>query len=314
MEKKNKKCLIIYNPISGKGIDRNILNEYHKILTERGYKVVFVATQYSTHATEAIEEADNFDVVFSIGGDGTLNEVVKGNFKRKERLIICPLPSGTTNDVATMLGYGRNPIDNLNMALDGEVNDIDIGTINDTPFAYVVGMGKFMHIPYETSSLEKRKQGYIAYIKEAAVELFNKMKRYKAEVTIDGNKLDGQYSLIMISNANHIAGINNFYKDVCLNDGEMEVLLCKAKNKRELIMSFLKFLVGKRTDEIISLKAHEMSIKMLEQPDKNWCIDGEKMTTISDEYNIKINDKMDFLTPKNNARKLFKQNKKIAQH
>lgn len=313
MEKKEKKCLIIYNPISGKGINENILSEYHRILTERGYQVDFVATKYSTHATKTIEEAGNYDVVFSIGGDGTLNEVVKGNFRRKERLTICPLPSGTTNDVATMLGYGKNPIDNLNMALDGEVNDIDIGTINDNPFAYVVGMGKFMHIPYETSSLEKRKKGYAAYIKEGAIELFNKMKRYKAEVTIDGIKLDGEYSLIMVSNANHIAGINNFYKDVCLNDGEMEVLLCKAKNKRELIMSFLRFLVGQKSDEIISLRAHNVSIKMLDQPDKNWCIDGEMMDTTSDEYEIKIHDKMDFLTPKENARKLFRQKGKIAQ-
>jgi len=307
---KLKKCLIIYNPISGKGVSEKLLNAYRQILSERGYQVDFVATKYKGHATKVMETSENYDVVFSIGGDGTLNEVVKGNYLREERLKLCPLPCGTTNDVATMLGYGKDPIKNLNMALDGESHNVDIGTINDTPFAYVVGMGEFMHIPYETSTEAKRKNGGLAYLKDGAIALFNKIKRYRAEVIIDGVKLDGEYSLIMVSNADHIAGINHFYKEVCLDDNEMEILLCKAKSKRELIMSFLKFLIGKKSNEIISLKARDISIKLLDKPDKNWCIDGEMLEEEPEQYNIRIKDKMEFLTPQVRTRKLFVEDKK----
>lgn len=306
MEQNKRKCLIIYNPISGKGVSDDILLKYCEILKEKGFAVDFKATKSSNDATKAIVSATDYDIVFSIGGDGTLNEIVKGNYLRDERLTICPLPSGTCNDVATMLGYGKNPIDNLNMALDGEIHTIDIATINDNPFVYVVGMGKLMNIPYETKSEDKRKNGYIAYLKGAINELLDKMKRYKAEVIVDGKRLDGNYSLIMISNANHIAGIDNFYKEVCLNDGLMEVLLCKSNTTPEFIKDFLKFLAGRKTNDIISLKAHEITIKLIEQPDKEWCIDGEKYDYNGTEYKIRIQDQMKILTPKAKTKKLFR--------
>lgn len=302
-----KKCLIIYNPVSGKGIDEKILNEYHKILINSRYQPDFIKTEYSNHASKIVESAENYDIVFSVGGDGTLNEVIKGNYLKKERLIICPLPSGTCNDVATMFGYGKNPIENLKMAINGEISSIDIGTINNNPFAYVAGMGKFMNIPYETSSEDKRKNGYAAYLKEAVCELFNLVKRYKAEIIVDGLKLEDDYSLIMVSNSNHIAGINNFHKNVYLNDGEMELLLCKAKNQQEFIINFLRFLTGCKTNEIISLKAKYISINLLEKPLKDWCIDGEKYNYYGNQYNIKINDRMDFLIPKTKVKKLLKK-------
>lgn len=301
-----KRCLIIHNPLSGKGINENILNEYQKILNDKGYIVDIVTTKYKHHATEEIYSADNYDIVFSIGGDGTLNEVIRGNYLRSDKLTICPLPSGTCNDVATMLGYGKNVIDNLNMALDGEIHDVDFGTINNDPFIYVVGMGKFMNIPYETKSIEKRKHGYIAYLKGASNEIFNKIKRYKAEINIDGIKMDGKYSLIMVSNSNHIAGIDNFHKNVCLNDDKMEVLLCKSKNKKDFIVNFVKYFMEGSSENIISLKAHEINIKLLDLPDKNWCIDGEKYNYDGYEYNIKVGGKMKILTPKIKTKTLFK--------
>lgn len=303
---KAKKTLLIYNPLSGKGKAKENINIYYKILKEKGYEVDVIATTHTNHATEAIIGAKNYDIVFSIGGDGTLNEVVKGNFKRKKKLTICPLPSGTCNDVATMLGYGDNPEENMHLALDGEVKTMDIGEINEEPFVYVVGMGKFMNVPYETKSAEKRKAGYYAYLKEALGEVLAKLKRYRAEVTIDGEKLDGQYSLIMISNSDHIAGMDCFYKDVCLDDGEMEVLLCRAKTKTEFVKSFLMLFLGKKTKEIISLKANDVKIKLIDKPEKKWCIDGEEYKYDGTEYHIKLKRKMNILAPRNSAEKLFK--------
>lgn len=302
-----KKCLIIYNPISGRGITPKILNEYYRILLENDYKADFIRTEYSNHATEIVKGATKYDVVFSIGGDGTLNEVIKGNYNREEKLTICPIPSGTCNDVASMFGYSKNPIDNLKMAINGEVNNLDIGTINNHPFIYVVGVGKFMNIPYETKSEDKRKNGYFAYIKEASEELFKLFKEYKVEITVDGIRLDGNYSLIMVSNSNHIAGINNFYKDICLNDGKMELLLCKAQTKQEFIGDFLKFFLRCKTKEIISLKAKNISMKFLDKPYKNWCVDGEKYIYDGIQYNIKIEEKMNFLMPKTKVKKLIKK-------
>ncbi len=304
--KKKKSCLIIYNPRSGKGKVKEKIDIYEKILKDNGYKVDIVGTKGIGYATEAVVEAEYHDIVFAVGGDGTLNEVVRGNLMRQKKLTICPLPSGTCNDVATMLGYGSDPLKNMELVLTGEVCNMDICTINNTPFVYVVGMGKFMNIPYETKSSDKRRAGYLAYLKDGIKEALDKLKRYKAEITVDGKKMDGLYSLIMVSNSDHVAGMDKFHKDVCLNDGEMEVLLCQAKTKGQFIKNFLFLFLGKKTDLITSLKAKEVHIKLIDKPSKRWCIDGEKYEYSGDTFVIKANKKMNMLVPAKNAKKLFK--------
>ncbi len=304
--KKKKSCLIIYNPRSGKGKVKEKIDIYEKILKDNGYIVDIVGTKGMGYATEAVVEAEYHDIVFAVGGDGTLNEVVRGNLMRQKKLTICPLPSGTCNDVATMLGYGSDPLKNMELVLSGEVCNMDICTINNTPFVYVVGMGKFMNIPYETKSADKRKAGYLAYLKDGIKEALDKLRRYKAEITIDGKKMDGLYSLIMISNSDHVAGMDRFHKDVCLNDGEMEILLCQAKTKGQFIKNFLFLFLGKETDLITSLKAKEVHIKLIDKPAKRWCIDGEKYEYSGDTFVIKANKKMNMLVPSKNAKKLFK--------
>lgn len=302
---KKKTCLIIYNPRSGKGKVKEKIDIYKEILKDNNYEVDIVATKGVGYATEAVVTADYHDILFSVGGDGTLNEVVRGNFMRNKKMTICPLPSGTCNDVATMLGYGSDPHKNMELVLDGEVHSMDIGTLNDTPFVYVVGMGKFMNIPYETKSSDKRRAGYLAYVKDGVKEALDKLKRYKTEVEIDGNKMDGYYSLIMISNSDHVAGVRRFHKNVCLDDGELEVLLCRAQTKTKFIKNFLQLFLGRNTDEIISLKARDIKIRLIDKPSKKWCIDGEKYEYNGDTFHIKANKKMNILAPKASVDKLF---------
>lgn len=305
--KKKKTCLIIYNPRSGKGKVKEKIEVYKKILEDNNYEIDIVATKGVGFATEAVVAAEYHDIVFSVGGDGTLNEVVRGNMMRSKKLAICPLPSGTCNDVATMLGYGADPVKNMDLALTGEIKSMDIGTINDTPFVYVVGMGKFMNIPYETKSADKRKAGYFAYLKDGIKEALDKLRRYKAEIEIDGEKKDGYYSLIMVSNSDHVAGVDRFHKDVCLNDGEMEVLLCQARTKGQFIKNFLQLFLGKHTNQITSLKAKDIKIKLIDKPSKKWCIDGEKYEYSGDTFHIRANKKMNILVPAQNIKKLFKE-------
>ncbi|UKI26966.1 MAG: hypothetical protein L6V91_09730 [Bacilli bacterium] len=145
-----KKCLVVYNPNSGKYNKEITLPKIEKVLNSYNYEVTIEMTKSKGDATAIVANYPKCDLIVSIGGDGTFNEVMTGNFKRKDRVILCHLPSGTTNDVGAMWGYGKNIINNLKLALEGEIKRIDICTINDRPFVYSAGFGKFMNIPYET--------------------------------------------------------------------------------------------------------------------------------------------------------------------
>ena len=202
-----KKCMVIYNPNSGKYIKEEILSKIKKILEEYKYEVTLYETKCKGDATVVVSECKWYDLLISIGGDGTFNEVMAGNFKRNDRLVLCHLPSGTTNDIGAMWGYGKNIINNLKLALNGEVKRIDVCTINNKPFVYSAGFGKFMNVPYETPRNLKKKLGRLAYIKEGVKDFFRKIKLYDISYEIGGEKFRGLFSFALITNANRVGGV-----------------------------------------------------------------------------------------------------------
>jgi diacylglycerol kinase (ATP) len=92
--------------------------------------------------------------------------------QRKHRLLVANIPIGTTNDIGTMFGYGKNFENNLNLLMEGSEKNIDICLINDRPFVYVAGLGKFINIAYDTPRYLKKKFGYFAYLINA-IKSFN---------------------------------------------------------------------------------------------------------------------------------------------
>lgn len=300
-----KKCLMIYNPTSGKGFSKIMAQKYLEILKENNYEVEAIATERTGHATEIMKNAPECDVVFAIGGDGTINEVVNGNSKRKNKITICPLPGGTCNDFASMIGYSKDLEENIKLALSGEVKKIDVGTINNKSFIYVSGIGMFLNISYETKKSDKKKYGYFAYIINGIKHAFDRMKIYDAEITIDGTTYNNKYSLIMVSNSNHVAGVKNFHQEVKLDDGQMEILLFKSKNIISLALNFIAFLLRIKTKNTITLKGQKIAIKFKNYKKSIWGIDGERCVLETNTFNIETTSQMSFLIPKNNIEKLF---------
>ena len=302
-----KKCAIIYNPNSGKKVKFNVMPQFVQMLRKYDYHTDIYYTEYKGHATEIVRDLDHVDLVLSIGGDGTFNESITGNFLRKDRLVCAHIPVGTTNDIGIMMGYGKNMLNNLKMTLDGVVKNVDICFINDKPFIYVATIGKFAEIPYETPRELKKKWGYLAYISEGVKSFFNKTKLYDVTYEIDGTQYRGLFSFIIVSSANRIAGINNFYKDVKLDDKNFEVLLCNFAKKKDIIRSlyFLTMYDIEKVPGIHFYKTNNIKIKFADKPKKNWCIDGEMLDDDSKVFEINTNNNIPMMIPKKNIDKLF---------
>ena len=303
-----KTCAIIYNPNSGHKIIKNYLQEIEKILNNKGYNTIIYKTEYKAHAIEIVKNLEKVDLLMSFGGDGTFNEVMTGNFLRKERLLLTHIPVGTTNDIGAMLGYTKNIIQNVKLSLDGVVKKFDIGMINNRPFIYVAGFGKYMNISYETPRKLKKRIGHLAYIFEGIKTFFSKTKLYDITYEIDGEKYRGLFSFLIISNANHIAGIKNIYKDVKLDDDQFEILLCTIKRKKDILKSF-NFLTSHDPSNVPGIcfyKSNNIKITINNPDNKDWCIDGEQLPkNEQNKYIINVAHNVDILIPKKNVSKLF---------
>ena len=302
-----KKCAVIVNPTSGKGVALKKIKQIRMVLDEYDYKYQMYITEYVGHAKEIVMNLEKVDLVISIGGDGTFNEVMQGNFLRKNRLLLSHIPFGTANDVGAMYGYGKNIIKNLRMALDGEIKKIDICTINDVPFTYVAAFGKLTNVSYETPKKLKRRFGYLAYLITGLKEINNKTKLYNIKYEVNGKTFINKYSFLLISNANRIAGINNFYDNIYLDDNQFEVLFCNLTKKKDMIKTILHLSKKDITKApgFSFYKTNKLTVEFDDVPNKGWSIDGEELKDKNLKYEIKIVRNVKILLPIKRLENLF---------
>lgn len=118
------------------GISRKKSSFYHQVLPalQNNFNVQVFETKFSSHAVRLAEEAvsQNVDVIFSAGGDGTLNQVVNGVLKsgsyKQTTLGIIPLGSG--NDFAGMMKISGSPDQLVNLLKENKPRPLDVGKVS----------------------------------------------------------------------------------------------------------------------------------------------------------------------------------------
>ena len=302
-----KKCVVVINPKSGNSKIIKEKEKIEKIIEKYNYDVNIIFTKYRGHATKIVKELDDsIDLVISVGGDGTFFEIMNGNINRKKKLVLAHLSSGTANDIGHMFGLGNNFYVNLKLILEGTIKNIDICLINNKAFVYVASYGKFMDIPYKTPQELKKRLGYMAYMLEIIKKIFNRIPKHEINFWINGEKHTGKYTFIIISNANRIAGINNFYNDVKLDDNKFEVMFCSLNKKIDILKAFytLKTSGVKYVAGVESYKVSELEIEFLDSKDA-WCLDGEEYISKDYKYKLRLVNDIKMLIPNKNIEKLF---------
>ena len=271
-----KKLLFVVNGHSGKGQIKNKLLDIIDIMIKEGYHVQGHTTQEREDATKVVrEQAKYYDLVVCSGGDGTLDEAVTGMMQSEVRTPLGYIPAGSTNDFANSLEIPKDMIQAAKTAVLGVPFSCDVGEFNGDYFIYVAAFGIFTDVSYATSQELKNALGHVAYILEGAKRLHT-IKSYHMRVEYDGNEIEGDFLLGMITNSTSVGGFKNMTgKDVKLDDGMFEVtLIHKPKNIIELntIIASLTNLKDE-TDLIDSFRAD--SVKFYSEEEIPWTLDGE---------------------------------------
>lgn len=302
-----KKCYLIYNPNSGKAKRKNYVPIFEELLATYGYETTTLVSEYFEHVIKLVKSLpNNVDLVISVGGDGTFNELVRGNYMRSHRLVLGHIPMGTTNDIGNMLGYGKNPTRNLKLLLEGVSKKMDICLINNHPFIYVAGFGNYTSIPYETDRKMKSRIGYFAYLYNAIKDFIKRNKLYDIKYEVNGEVNRGLYSFMLITNATRIGGVKLF-DEIKLDDDQFEVLFCSL-NKRTHILRALYYLTRKDITNVPGFyfyKTNKLKINIESQKSLPWCLDGERLDIDKDTIEITIDKKTTIMVPKSNIDKLF---------
>ena len=177
-----KNCLIIINPSAGKHIIQHKLDKIigQLILKKIIKNIDIFYTEKKNDAYNKAKEAneENYDFIMSVGGDGTLNEVISGMIDSHKHIPLCILSAGTVNDFANYLNLPRSVSGIVKMISDYQVISSDVGKINDCYFINVAAGGMFSDISFVVSKSDKKKYGPLAYYIKAMQDLPQQKIRY----------------------------------------------------------------------------------------------------------------------------------------
>lgn len=307
------KCVVIYNPNSGKLTNRVGVKRLYKLLENYGYETEIIYTKCRGDATRITKKLKHVDLLLCAGGDGTLNEVISGNIQRKNPILLGHIPLGSVNDVAHMYGMTSNTNRNVVMLLNGAQKNIDVCLINNQPFVYIACIGAFVDVSYATPRKLKEKYGRLAYALYAVQQLKQKIKFFNVKYTVDGVTCNRKFSFIFITNSNRVSGVSNIYDDVKLDDNKFEVLMCDIKNKFDIIKTvyYLKRREISNIPNYVYFKTDNLKLEFDEIP-PSWCIDGDELKHNDKVFKITINKDNSMLVPSKNIEKLFEGDEKYS--
>ena len=180
----NKDWVFIINPVAGNGFANKYENTIKAKLKEFNVEADIVYTQKKGHASQLADEftKNGYKHIISVGGDGTLNEVVRPLVNNKD-VSVGIIPAGTGNDFIQILGFpNRFEENHWQVFFEQNTIDMDVGTCNGNYFLNGMGLGFDAEVAaqnYEGENLVKKggKDKYIRHILKTL--LFFKEKRMK---------------------------------------------------------------------------------------------------------------------------------------
>ena len=269
----SSKCLVIVNPISGRGFGRRNAPVIEKELHRRGFDVELVWTTASGTARQTAARAtrDDTAVILSVGGDGTLNEVVNGVADRG--IPVALFPTGTGNVLAKEYGIlcsveqvcemvGRGKTEMLDVGVIscgggadrnvcptgmGSVEVVDNGTLTLPPplkgecmdgavrrrFLLFAGAG------FDAAVARRMHLGRSGRISMASyvlptLRMFVTYGFPRMRVTVDGRDV-GTATGVLVANVHSYGGPFGFVREATPTDGWLDVCLMRGRGRLALI-------------------------------------------------------------------------------
>jgi YegS/Rv2252/BmrU family lipid kinase len=210
-----ERVLLIVNPASRRGA--RIRAKTLKAFAEAGVACDMMLTEAPGHAALlAKSHAHKYDAVFTLGGDGTVMEVLTALAHQGPPLGV--LGGGTANVVARTLRIPLNPARAVPLLLNGDEATMDLGRLGDgRRFAIGVGVGLDATMISEAPARLKRRFGFMAYV-IGGYRAVLRNKKFKLRLTVDGVVFERTASAILV--ANFGAVLNNLisFGDGILHD------------------------------------------------------------------------------------------------
>ena len=205
-----KRVHILVNPFAGRKKGRDLSSLLASDLNQSGIKTVVHFTKYVNHAEELVNklELEENDVLMSVGGDGTISEIITGLLKRKDsfssKIPLSIVPAGSGNSQANDMQI-TDYLDALQRLSSGRLRKMDVGKVtffngDQKQVRYthnLVGWG--LGVDANILAEKMRFLGPMRYDIGSLMSIIRGKVR-KAKCYIDGNLIDSSFIILLIQN------------------------------------------------------------------------------------------------------------------
>ena len=291
------KHIFIINTYTNKNI-ATLEELIHKVARKYQLDYAIYKTMYAHHAYELAQAyADRYSIVYAVGGDGTIFEVLNGMDLNSTLAII---PFGSGNDFYRMICKKRPLEKVIEDTINGTVAQVDYGTINDRRFLNTSSIGIDSMINYEASRLIHQKKinksfAYTLSIIKNAIDL----RPFSLRLIIDDEvRLDKEFYICSIMNGAYYGNGAYAAPLAKLDDGFFDVVLAYDIKTHNLIPALIKYLKGRHLNDQRFKMIKAKKITIIAQSNTLGQSDGESEYEIRREI-ICHHKGLKLLVPKN---------------
>ena len=246
-------CLIA-NPISGNGNGKVCLERAKALLDAKGVSYVARETTHPGHATVLAKEAveQGFDVIVTVGGDGTLRETAMGVIHTDRVLGL--LPCGTGNDYARPLGIPTDAEAAVDILLHGENRVVDAGEANGIVFFNIAGFGFDADVIYDVTYHPPHLFGLNVYILSLLKTLLSHKPKAIQVSADDGFSFNGKVFMVIAAICQYNGGGIREAKYAVPDDSKIDLIVVPAMRIPKVLKHMKDMTSGDHIDKIKEIR------------------------------------------------------------
>ena len=286
---RDKKWFFIVNSTAGRGKTGKKISKIVTSLNKHKFDYEIELTKAPKHAIQLAKEAveKGFKNIISVGGDGTLNEVVNGVMLsgKAEEVNVGIIPEGGGNDFANNFNLSKNVEKAIKLLLAYNTKKIDVGKIEDRYFVNALGIG-FDAKAARISNKIKYLNGLPRYLL-AVIRAVVTLKPFEAEVKLDNYAYNSHFLLIAIGNGKYTGGGFLLTPEAKIDDGFLDVCFIGKISRGRLLSLLPSAIKGKHLKEPeVDLK-QSRTIEVVTKTPLPFYTDGE-LPELKDPLHFKI--------------------------
>lgn len=265
---------VIVNPVAGAGRTGRVWPQIMGLFQARGLRFEHDLTEAPGHAIELAKSAakKGYEMVVSIGGDGTINEVVNGLYEAGNigDALLGIISTGTGSDYIRTIGTPRRYEEACWHLMRPRRLAVDLGVVEyasnghrvERLFVNFAGMGFDAEIVRRTTQQFKALGSMTSYLMGLLTTLLAYRNR-DISLTIDGEVVDRRVCTVLMNNGKYGGGGMLTAPDASIDDGFFDVLIVGDLSKPDLLCSLPRIYKGTHLThpKVTMKKAREIEIR-----------------------------------------------------